>query len=138
MDTDPGVSRKGVGVKARGAGCGAGASGQFGHAAASQLLDRGEEVIALSRSTDRLADLAARAKTQRVIPRRSGSVARKVETKREKAMRTPPERAADPCSCRKLTRLARAGCGSAPLDNPGQSVWYLHIRILLFEKYSRF
>ncbi len=37
-----------------------GASGQFGHAAASQLLDRGEEVIALSRSTDKLADLAQR------------------------------------------------------------------------------
>jgi NAD(P)H dehydrogenase (quinone) len=37
-----------------------GASGQFGHAAASQLLDRGCEVIALSRSTARLADLAAR------------------------------------------------------------------------------
>lgn len=37
-----------------------GASGQFGHAAASQLLDMGEEVIALSRSTAKLADLAAR------------------------------------------------------------------------------
>lgn len=37
-----------------------GASGQFGHAAASQLLDMGEEVIALSRNTDALADLAAR------------------------------------------------------------------------------
>ncbi|WP_120077588.1 SDR family oxidoreductase [Aurantiacibacter odishensis] len=37
-----------------------GASGQFGHAAASQLLDMGEDVIALSRSTDRLADLAER------------------------------------------------------------------------------
>ena len=37
-----------------------GASGQFGHAAASQLLDMGEQVIALSRSTDKLADLAAR------------------------------------------------------------------------------
>ena len=37
-----------------------GASGQFGHAAASQLLDMGCEVIALSRSTDKLADLAAR------------------------------------------------------------------------------
>ncbi len=37
-----------------------GASGQFGHAAASQLLDRGVEVIALSRSIDKLADLAAR------------------------------------------------------------------------------
>ena len=37
-----------------------GASGQFGHAAASQLLDMGEEVIALSRSTDKLADLAKR------------------------------------------------------------------------------
>jgi len=37
-----------------------GASGQFGHAAAEQLLDMGQEVIALSRSTDRLADLAAK------------------------------------------------------------------------------
>ncbi len=37
-----------------------GASGQFGHAAASQLLDMGEDVIALSRSTDKVADLAAR------------------------------------------------------------------------------
>ncbi len=37
-----------------------GASGQFGHAAASQLLDMGEDVIALSRSTDKLADLAER------------------------------------------------------------------------------
>jgi len=37
-----------------------GASGQFGHAAASGLLDAGAEVIALSRSTDKLADLAAR------------------------------------------------------------------------------
>jgi NAD(P)H dehydrogenase (quinone) len=37
-----------------------GASGQFGHAAASQLLDMGHEVIALSRSTAKLADLAAR------------------------------------------------------------------------------
>lgn len=37
-----------------------GASGQFGHAAASQLLDMGQEVIALSRSVDKLADLAAR------------------------------------------------------------------------------
>jgi len=37
-----------------------GASGQFGHAAASQLLDQGEEVICLSRSTDKLSDLAAR------------------------------------------------------------------------------
>ena len=37
-----------------------GASGQFGHAAASALLDMGREVIALSRSTDKLADLAAR------------------------------------------------------------------------------
>ena len=37
-----------------------GASGQFGHAAASQLLDRGEEVIALTRSPDKLADLAER------------------------------------------------------------------------------
>ncbi len=37
-----------------------GASGQFGHAAASQLLDQGEGVIALSRSTDKLADLVTR------------------------------------------------------------------------------
>ncbi|MWV29006.1 NAD(P)H-binding protein [Aurantiacibacter rhizosphaerae] len=37
-----------------------GASGQFGHAAASQLLDMGEDVIALSRNTDKLADLAER------------------------------------------------------------------------------
>lgn len=37
-----------------------GASGNFGHAAATQLLDMGEQVIALSRSVDRLADLAAR------------------------------------------------------------------------------
>lgn len=37
-----------------------GASGQFGHAAASQLLDMGLEVIALSRSTGKLADLAER------------------------------------------------------------------------------
>lgn len=37
-----------------------GASGQFGHAAAEQLLDAGAQVIALSRSTDKLADLAAR------------------------------------------------------------------------------
>jgi NAD(P)H dehydrogenase (quinone) len=37
-----------------------GASGQFGHAAALQLLDMGKEVIALSRSTAKLADLAAR------------------------------------------------------------------------------
>lgn len=37
-----------------------GASGQFGHAAASALLDMGREVIALSRNTDKLADLAAR------------------------------------------------------------------------------
>lgn len=37
-----------------------GASGQFGHAAASQLLDMDAEVIALSRSSGRLADLAAR------------------------------------------------------------------------------
>jgi NAD(P)H dehydrogenase (quinone) len=37
-----------------------GASGQFGHAAATQLLDMGEQVICLSRSTDKLADLAAR------------------------------------------------------------------------------
>lgn len=37
-----------------------GASGQFGHAAASQLLDMGQQVIALSRNTAALADLAAR------------------------------------------------------------------------------
>jgi NAD(P)H dehydrogenase (quinone) len=39
-----------------------GASGQFGHAAAEQLLDICEpgDVICLSRSTDKLADLAAR------------------------------------------------------------------------------
>jgi len=37
-----------------------GASGQFGRAAASQLLDLGHEVIALSRSTAKLADLAER------------------------------------------------------------------------------
>lgn len=37
-----------------------GASGQFGHAAASGLLDRGAQVIALSRHVDKLADLAAR------------------------------------------------------------------------------
>lgn len=37
-----------------------GASGQFGHAAASQLLDMGKQVICLSRSTDKVADLAAR------------------------------------------------------------------------------
>ena len=37
-----------------------GASGQFGHAAASLLLDKGAEVIALSRSPEKLADLAAR------------------------------------------------------------------------------
>ena len=37
-----------------------GASGQFGHAAASQLLDAGEAVIALTRSPEKLADLAAR------------------------------------------------------------------------------
>jgi NAD(P)H dehydrogenase (quinone) len=37
-----------------------GASGQFGHAAALQLLDKGEDVIALSRNTDKLADLAER------------------------------------------------------------------------------
>ncbi|QZH75789.1 MAG: NAD(P)H-binding protein [Erythrobacter sp.] len=37
-----------------------GASGQFGHAAAEKLLDGGAEVIALSRSIDKLADLAAR------------------------------------------------------------------------------
>ena len=37
-----------------------GASGQFGHAAASQLLDLGAEVIALSRTPEKLADLAER------------------------------------------------------------------------------
>ncbi|MCX7677438.1 MAG: SDR family NAD(P)-dependent oxidoreductase, partial [Alteraurantiacibacter sp.] len=37
-----------------------GASGHFGHAAARQLLDKGAEVIALSRSPEKLADLAAR------------------------------------------------------------------------------
>lgn len=37
-----------------------GASGQFGHAAALQLLEKGAEVIALSRNTAALADLAAR------------------------------------------------------------------------------
>jgi NAD(P)H dehydrogenase (quinone) len=37
-----------------------GASGQFGHAATSQLLEAGAEVIALTRSPGRLADLAAR------------------------------------------------------------------------------
>lgn len=37
-----------------------GASGQFGHAAASQLLDMGADVIALSRNVETLADLAAR------------------------------------------------------------------------------
>ncbi len=37
-----------------------GASGNFGHAAATKLLDMGEDIICLSRSTDRLADLAAR------------------------------------------------------------------------------
>ena len=37
-----------------------GASGQFGHAAASQLLNMGEDVIALSRNVDKLADLAER------------------------------------------------------------------------------
>ncbi|WAT17529.1 SDR family oxidoreductase [Aurantiacibacter sp. MUD11] len=37
-----------------------GASGQFGHAAASQLLDMGQEVIALTRSPEKLADLAER------------------------------------------------------------------------------
>lgn len=37
-----------------------GASGQFGHAAASGLLDRGCEVIALSRNVDKLADLKER------------------------------------------------------------------------------
>ena len=35
-----------------------GASGNFGHAAAEQLLAMGKEVIALSRSTEKLADLA--------------------------------------------------------------------------------
>ncbi|MFC3101855.1 SDR family oxidoreductase [Altererythrobacter lauratis] len=37
-----------------------GASGHFGHAAAEQLLDKGAQVIALSRHVDKLADLAAR------------------------------------------------------------------------------
>ena len=37
-----------------------GASGGFGHAAASKLLDMGCEVIALTRSPDKVADLAAR------------------------------------------------------------------------------
>jgi NAD(P)H dehydrogenase (quinone) len=37
-----------------------GASGQFGHATASALLDMGCDVIALSRNVDKLADLAAR------------------------------------------------------------------------------
>lgn len=37
-----------------------GASGHFGHAAAEQLLDKGAEVIALSRNVDKLVDLAAR------------------------------------------------------------------------------
>lgn len=37
-----------------------GASGQFGHAAASQLLDAGAQVIALTRSPEKLADLAER------------------------------------------------------------------------------
>ncbi|MXO70155.1 SDR family oxidoreductase [Alteraurantiacibacter buctensis] len=37
-----------------------GASGHFGHATASGLLDRGAEVIALSRNVDKLADLKAR------------------------------------------------------------------------------
>jgi NAD(P)H dehydrogenase (quinone) len=37
-----------------------GASGQFGHAAASQLLDMGQAIICLSRSPEKLADLAAR------------------------------------------------------------------------------
>ena len=37
-----------------------GASGHFGHAAAEQLLDKGAEVIALSRNVDKLADLADR------------------------------------------------------------------------------
>ncbi|MCB2065287.1 MAG: SDR family oxidoreductase [Erythrobacter sp.] len=43
-----------------------GASGQFGHAAASQLLDMGQQVIALSRNVDKLADLAARGAEVRV------------------------------------------------------------------------
>lgn len=43
-----------------------GASGNFGHAAAEQLLAKGEEVIALSRSTDKLADLAAKGTEVRV------------------------------------------------------------------------
>ena len=37
-----------------------GASGNFGHAAAEHLLDMGKDVIALSRSTGKLADLAAK------------------------------------------------------------------------------
>ena len=37
-----------------------GASGHFGHATASALLDMGAEVIALSRNVEKLADLAAR------------------------------------------------------------------------------
>lgn len=37
-----------------------GASGHFGHATASGLLDKGSDVIALSRSVDKLADLKAR------------------------------------------------------------------------------
>jgi NAD(P)H dehydrogenase (quinone) len=37
-----------------------GASGQFGHAAASQLLDMGADVVCLSRSLDKVADLAER------------------------------------------------------------------------------
>ena len=37
-----------------------GASGQFGHAAASALLDKGAQVIALSRDVAKVADLAAR------------------------------------------------------------------------------
>lgn len=37
-----------------------GASGQLGHAVATQLLDLGKDVICLTRSVDKLADLAAR------------------------------------------------------------------------------
>ncbi len=37
-----------------------GASGQFGHAAASQLLDMGKQVICLTRDVEKAADLAAR------------------------------------------------------------------------------
>ena len=43
-----------------------GASGHFGHAAAMQLLDMGEQIIALSRSADKLAGLAARGAEVRV------------------------------------------------------------------------